>query len=89
MAADGHTYERSGIAQWLANNNTTSPVTRAVLRNQELLSNHQLKQPDGSFLRRIRKGRCEAQEAQRSPVQHSFGSRADQAGQLKRIRLML
>jgi hypothetical protein len=56
MAADGHTYERSGIAQWLANNNTTSPVTRAVLRNQELLSNHQLKQPDGSFLRRIRKG---------------------------------
>ena len=36
MAADGHTYERSGIAKWLTNH-TTSPVTRTVLRNQELL----------------------------------------------------
>ena len=42
IAADGHTYERSGIERWLTNH-TTSPVTRAVLRNQELLPNHQLK----------------------------------------------
>ena len=42
IAADGHTYERSGIAEWLTNH-TTSPVTRAVLKNQELTPNHQLK----------------------------------------------
>ena len=39
FAADGHTYERSGVAKWLANH-TTSPVTRAVLSNQELTPNH-------------------------------------------------
>ena len=42
MAADGHTYEHSGIAEWLANH-TTSPVTSAVLSNQGLTPNHQLK----------------------------------------------
>jgi hypothetical protein len=39
MAADGHTYERRGIAEWLANS-TTSPVTNAMLRNQVLAPNH-------------------------------------------------
>ena len=46
IAADGHTYERSGIERWLTNHTTScrhSPVTRAVLRNQELLPSHQLK----------------------------------------------
>ena len=42
VAADGHTYERSGIERWLQNHNT-SPITREELKNQELLSNHQLK----------------------------------------------
>jgi len=43
IAAGGHTYERSGIEQWLANNNTSPVTTGEVLRNQVLLPNHQLK----------------------------------------------
>ena len=42
FAADGHTYERRGIAQWLTNNDT-SPLTKEVLRNRELTPNHHLK----------------------------------------------
>ena len=42
FAADGHTYERNGIARWLTDH-ATSPLTKEVLRNQELTPNHHLK----------------------------------------------
>ena len=64
MAADGHTYERSGIAEWLANN-ATSPVTNAVLRNQELTPNHQLKSQIEQW-REIRKGSLRGSRSSRA-----------------------
>jgi hypothetical protein len=42
VAADGHTYERTGIERWLQNHNT-SPVTREVMMHTHLTPNHQLK----------------------------------------------
>ena len=40
--ADGHSYERTNIAQWLSSHNT-SPVTGAVLPNNTLAPNHALR----------------------------------------------
>lgn len=36
IASDGHTYERSGIEEWLATGHRTSPRTNLPLRNLEL-----------------------------------------------------
>jgi hypothetical protein len=77
IAADGHTYERSGIAKWLANH-TTSPVTNAVLSNQELTPNHQLKSQIEQW-REDQKGvtaRLKRLEALLAKI-HLCGSRAD------------
>ena len=77
IAADGHTYERSGIAKWLTNH-TTSPVTRAVLRNQELTPNHLIKSQIEQW-REDQKGvtaRLKRLEALLAKI-HLCGSRAD------------
>ena len=42
IAADGHTYERIHIHQWLSKHNT-SPMTNEVLENKTLIPNHVLK----------------------------------------------
>ena len=42
IAADGHTYERAAITQWLVHHNT-SPKTNAVLPNRTLIPIHGLK----------------------------------------------
>ena len=39
FAADGHTYEREGIAQWLKTNDT-SPKTNIRLKHKELTDSH-------------------------------------------------
>ena len=41
FAADGHTYDRSGIAKWLENHDT-SPITREVLPDKTLRPNYHL-----------------------------------------------
>ena len=44
IAADGHTYERSEIHEWLwVKGNNTSPLTREELANKTLIPNHTLK----------------------------------------------
>jgi len=42
LAADGFTYERGGIERWLVNN-ITSPMTRGVMANKDLIPNKNLK----------------------------------------------
>ena len=41
MDREGHTYERSAIEAWLANNNT-SPITRSYLHRSHLVPNRSL-----------------------------------------------
>merc|ERR1712098_720290 len=41
--ADGHTYERDAIKQWLALGNRTSPNTNARLKTKDLRPNHLVK----------------------------------------------
>ncbi|PNT78383.1 putative U-box domain-containing protein 53 isoform X3 [Brachypodium distachyon] len=41
IAADGHTYERNAILMWLSKHEL-SPVTKALLPNKTLVSNHSL-----------------------------------------------
>jgi len=108
IAADGHTYERSGIDRWLANH-TTSPVARSEMVNKNLLPNHAMKSQIEQW-REEQKGvtaRLKKLEALLAKI-HLCESRADalsalsvlsdfiaesetpiQAGQLKRIRIML
>merc|ERR1711964_287750 len=38
LCGDEHTYERAQIVRWLEDNNT-SPYTRAVLQNRQLIAN--------------------------------------------------
>ena len=40
--ADGHTYERSAIEQWLETHNI-SPATGVELENKQLIPNHSLR----------------------------------------------
>ena len=40
IAADGHTYDRSSIEDWLARGNTTSPTTGAKLEHLHLADNN-------------------------------------------------
>lgn len=42
LAADGHTYEKEAIQDWLVRHHT-SPVTNAHLPNKDLIPNHTLK----------------------------------------------
>lgn len=43
IAADGFTYERSAIEEWLSSGKVTSPSTNEPLLNQSLVSNHQVR----------------------------------------------
>ena len=43
IAADGHTYDRRSIEDWLARGNTTSPTTGAPLEHLHLVDNHLVK----------------------------------------------
>ena len=43
LAADGHTYDRSSIEDWLSRGNTTSPTTGAPLEHLALAPNHLVK----------------------------------------------
>jgi len=43
FAADGFTYERSSMQQWLALGHTTSPKSGALLPNTALVPNHDLR----------------------------------------------
>ena len=49
MAADGHTYERDAITDWLTSNNT-SPMTLDVLENKKLIPNHAMRAHAQRFL---------------------------------------
>lgn len=42
LAADGYSYERLAIEQWLMNHDT-SPMTNARLPNKNLIPNHALR----------------------------------------------
>jgi hypothetical protein len=48
IAADGHSYERSAITDWLRNN-STSPKTNMKLESKSLTPNHTLKSLIGDF----------------------------------------
>ncbi len=41
FAADGYTYERRNIEEWMKTSNE-SPITKEILANQNLVPNHQL-----------------------------------------------
>ena len=41
-AADGVTYERRAIAEWMARGNLTSPMTGAPLAHKEVVANRAL-----------------------------------------------
>lgn len=43
IAADGHTYEKSAIEDWLKSGKNKSPVTGVKLKNCELIDNYNLK----------------------------------------------
>ena len=43
IAADGYSYERVAIEQWLATGAGTSPKTNELLENEKLLPNKALK----------------------------------------------
>ena len=43
IAADGHTYERAYIEDWLATGKMTSPKTNATLPNTGLVPNQAIK----------------------------------------------
>ena len=53
-AADGHTYERVCIEQWLASGKTTSPMTGEALAYTHLIPNHFAKQTIAAFLEEAR-----------------------------------
>lgn len=43
VAADGYTYERSAIEEWIAKGKLYSPMTNAPLENSNLLPNQFVK----------------------------------------------
>jgi hypothetical protein len=51
MAADGHSYERAAISQWLAGGRRISPLTGAKLSHTLLTPNHALKKAIHYFLK--------------------------------------
>tara|TARA_B110001452_G_C15210605_1_gene419913 strand:+ start:177 stop:1400 length:1224 start_codon:yes stop_codon:yes gene_type:complete len=48
--ADGFTYEREAILEWLRGGNTTSPITGATLARNELIPNHALRSAIQQFV---------------------------------------
>ena len=58
MAADGYTYERVAIEQWLATGAGTSPKTNELLENEKLLPNKALKALIVGELERRARGRA-------------------------------
>ena len=53
---DGHTYERAGIEEWLANHNT-SPSTGVELSSKMLLPNHSLRNAIEEYYRDDRRSK--------------------------------
>ena len=54
FAADGHTYERVCIEQWLVSGKTTSPMTGEELEFFKLIPNHNTKSTIVAFLEEAR-----------------------------------
>ena len=54
LAADGHTYERVCIEQWMATGRTSSPMTSEELSSTQLFPNHNAKQTIAAFLDKAR-----------------------------------
>ena len=54
LAADGHSYERSAIEDWLRHNGT-SPKTNAPLPHRDLTPNHTLRALISDFRERARR----------------------------------
>ena len=50
VAADGHTYERCCLEQWLASGKTTSPMTGEALEDLKLRPNHNTRSMIVAFL---------------------------------------
>lgn len=50
MAADGHSYERSALEEWLASGKTTSPMTSIPLVSTSLIPNHALRGAIAEYL---------------------------------------
>ena len=57
IAADGYSYERVAIEQWLATGAGTSPKTNELLENEKLLPNKALKALIVGELERRARGR--------------------------------
>ena len=57
IAADGYSYERVAIEQWLATDAGTSPKTNELLENEKLLPNKALKALIVGELERRARGR--------------------------------
>ena len=74
VAADGHTYERGGILQWLEKHDT-SPLTGAQLSSKQLFANWTLRSVMSDYKRRLLEQRasnapsCRLSDATSSPTQ--------------------
>ena len=49
MAADGYTYERAAITEWLKTGHTISPIANEPLAHPGLTSNHGLRKSIGKW----------------------------------------
>ena len=55
VSADGYTYERGAIEQWLSSGHDTSPVTKLRLAHTQLTPNHTLRSAGREWLAAHRK----------------------------------
>ena len=69
MDFEGNTYEKVAILRWLQNHNT-SPVTRSILRTDQLIPNRALKDSieEATRLESLRLGESPSEEVRASPV---------------------
>ena len=56
IAADGNTYERAAIKQWLSTGARTSPTTNERLENLSLIPNHMARRLIAALLEERRAG---------------------------------
>ena len=54
VAADGHTYEKCCIEEWLATGKGTSPITNEPFSHSHLIANHTVKSLIVEFLAEAR-----------------------------------
>lgn len=82
IAADGHSYERSAIEQWIATKRV-SPKTNVPLHNTNLLPNHTLKAAIESFVESRASGAKPSRASGAKRSRASGGTRAPRASGIR------